>query len=43
MAWLIPFSLASWNWLFRAAKSVTSYLRQYRKGEQYQKQCKLMS
>jgi hypothetical protein len=27
MAWLMPFSLAIWNWLFTAAKSATSYLR----------------
>lgn len=26
MAWLMPFSLAIWNWLFTAAKSATSYL-----------------
>lgn len=27
MAWLIPFSLAIWNWLFTEAISCTSYLR----------------
>ncbi len=26
MAWLMPFSVASWNWLFSAAISCTSYL-----------------
>ena len=28
MAWLMPFSLAIWNWLFSAAISCTSYLKQ---------------